>query len=325
MKRPAAVLAAAVAAGALAANVISPALLALAAGLVLIMSVAWAGLVLSARCVRVERTLSACEVPEDSPIGLRFTVRGLTWLPVTVEVEDHRGRWLRVSGGHASLELRVGRPGAYWLAPSRMRLRDGTGLFQRRLTAGRPEPLLILPTPLAWSRGRPIRPGLIDDLEPQGLRPYVPGTALTRIHWRSLARGRELHVRHLAASVDGIPLVVVDTFGAPSRAALHWAARTAAGCVLTLARGGGCRVLLPGDPSATSVCGTGDAWRTVHRRLATLGAPPAGYARPPAAATAALRVSVAAAPPTLTIDPPLPVGVLGRDSCVEPQCAPFPA
>jgi uncharacterized protein (DUF58 family) len=325
MKRPAAVLTAAVAACALAAGVISLALFALAAGLVFLMAAGWTGLIISARCLRVERSISASEVQEDAPIRVRFTVRGLRWLPVTLEVEDHRGGWLRVNGSDAALELRVGRPGAYSLAPSRMRLRDGTGLFERRLAVGRPEPLLILPAPVPWSRGGPIRPGLIDDLEPEGLRPYVSGTPLARVHWPSLARGEGLHVRHLAPPVDGMPLVVVDTVGAPSTAALHWAARTAAGYVLALAHNGGCRVLLPGDPGATSVFGSGDAWRTVHRRLATLGAHPSERARPPAG-TAALRVSVAAAPAVLVMAPALPAGILGRDPWVEPQqCSPRPA
>jgi uncharacterized protein (DUF58 family) len=313
MRRPVAVLSAAVGVGALAAGVASVALFALAVGLVLLMATGWAGLMLSMRYVRVERSISVSEVQEDAPLRVHFTVQGVLWLPVTVEIEDHRGGWARVTGGEASLELRVGQPGAYWLEPSRVRLRDASGMFEREQAAGRAEPLLILPAPLASSSARPARRELDDDLEPDGIRPYVPGTPLTRVHWPSLARGGGLHVRHVSAPPGGLPLVVVDTVGAASQAALHWAARIAAGSILTLARNGGCKVLLPGDPSATSVVGSGYAWRAVHRRLATLSASPSGPTRPVVASTAALRVSTAAAPPAPAPAGPIPAGILGRD------------
>lgn len=313
MKRPLAGLLAPVGASALAVAVASVALWALAVGLALLMATAWAALVLSTRWVRVERRIGVSQVQEDAALRVHFVVRGGRWLPVTIEVEDHRGAWARVKGRDASLELRIGQPGAYWLEPSRVRLHDVSGLFERELAAGRTEPLLILPAPLASSDARPTRPGLVDDLEPHGVRPYVPGTPLTRVHWPSLARGAGLQVRHQAPPADGLPLVVVDTVGAASLAALHWAARIAAGSVLTLARSGGCRVLLPGDPIATSVVGSGDAWRAVHRRLATLSASPSRFTRPVVAGTAALRVSAAAAPPSTAPALPLPAGILGRD------------
>jgi hypothetical protein len=114
-------------------------------------------------------------------------------------------------------------------------------------------------------------------------------------------------------------LVIVDTSGAASRAALDWAARTAAGYVLTLARAGGCRVLLPGDSRATSVVGCGGAWRAVHRRLATLDdvPPPVTAASKPL--TAAVRVRAAAAPPALSPAPPLPRGIAGAGRCPSDQ------
>jgi uncharacterized protein (DUF58 family) len=206
----------------------------------------------------------------------------------------------------------VGRRGAHWLAPSHVRLRDAVGIFERRLLAGRSEPLLILPTP----RGRaPVQPSHVPidhDPEPQGLRPYSPGTPLTRVHWPSLARGAGLQVRHFAPSLDGLPLVVVDTAGAPSSQALDWAARTAAGYILTLARNGGCRVLLPGDTNETSVTGVDGEWRAMQRRLAVLA--DAAPSRVPAPGARRLHVRAAAAPAGLTPAPPLPQRVLPRSS-----------
>ena len=106
------------------------------------------------------------------------------------------------------------------------------------------------------------------DPEPDGLRPYTPGTPINRVHWAGAARGGELQERHFATGRDQLPLVVVDTQGADA-AAVAWVARSAAGLVLALARAGGCRVLLPGDRVVTTIDDVG-AWPPIHRRLAAL-------------------------------------------------------
>jgi uncharacterized protein (DUF58 family) len=258
----------------------------------------------------VQRLICVSEVQEDTPIRVRFSVHGTRWLPVQVEVEDHMGGWAQTRGGGASVELSVNLPGPFWLAPSEVRLRDPVGVFQRRAVAGRPEPLLILPAPLGRPSIRPSHAACTDDPEPQGLRPYAPGTPLTRVHWPALARGAGLHVRHFAPPPERLPLVVVDTAGTRSPGALAWVARTAAGYVLWLARTGGCRVLLPGDTAATDVVGTGGAWRAVHRKLAMLAELPAPTPSPRAAGGVILRVRAATAPPSRVPAPPLPRGVL---------------
>jgi uncharacterized protein (DUF58 family) len=312
MRRPLTVLACAVAVAAGSAALASLALFALAVGLVLLVGAAWASLALGARRVTVQRTVPASEVQEDSALRLRFAVRRDAWLPVRLEIEDHSGGWLALEDRDVSVQLRVGRPGAFWLAPTRMRLRDPLGLFERRLLAGPAQPLLILPAPLSSASVHLRLRRRNDDPEPQGLQPYAPGMSLARIHWPALARGAGLHVRKFAAPRDGLPLVVVETAGATSRGALDWTARTAAGCILTLARKGGCRVLLPGDRDTMSVLGADDSWRRVHRRLATLGD------HPPLSApdgAAAVRVRAAAAPVELDRAPPLPDGVLAATEC----------
>jgi uncharacterized protein (DUF58 family) len=310
MKRPCAALMSAVGVAAASASLGSPALLAVAIGLVLLTGGAWAAVAVSAYALKVERRIGASEVQEDRPLRLCFRIRGRRWLPVRLEVQDHSGGWLAVGAGGASLEIHVGRPGAYRLAPTEVRVRDAIGMFELRRLAGRMEPLLILPAPTGHSSVKLPRSEVVEDPEPHGLRPYTPGMPLTRIHWPALARGAGLQVRHFAPASAGLPLVVVDTVGAAGPGALDWAARLAAGYVLALARNGGCRVLLPGDASATSVIGVGGEWRAVHRRLARLGDLPPGIASPPAARTAALSVYAAAAPGTLTPAPPLPDGVL---------------
>jgi uncharacterized protein (DUF58 family) len=310
MKRPCAALMSAVGVAGASASLGSSALLAVAIGLVLLTGAAWAAVALSARDLKVERTIGASEVQEDRPLRLCFRIRGRRWLPVRLEVQDHSGGWVAVSAGATTLEIRVARPGAYRLAPTEVRVRDAIGMFELRQAAGRTEPLLILPAPSEYSSVKLHRSEVIEDPEPHGLRPYAPGMPLTRIHWPALARGAGLQARHFAPASAGLPLVVVDTVGAAGPGALDWAARVAAGYILALACNGGCRVLLPGDANATSVTGVGADWRAVHRRLARLGDLPPGTASPPAARTAALAVSAATAPGALMPAPPLPAGVL---------------
>jgi uncharacterized protein (DUF58 family) len=291
------------------AGTASPALLAAGIGLLLVPGAAWVLLVSSARWVGLERSVVSCEVQEDAVVRVEFTVHAARWLPVHVEVEDHLGRWRAIERGRAHLELAVPRPGTYWLAPSRIRLRDATGTFERRLAAGRPEHLLVLPVPQCETIVRRSRLGLTDDPELQGLRSYVPGAPLAHIHWPALARGGELQVRHFAPPPCRLPLVVVDAAGSSRLEALDWLARIAAGHVLELARTGGCRVLFPGETTPTSVVGVGAAYRAVHRRLATLGTAVPGSQPRAAVPGGAVHLRATAAPAALPPAPPLPHGL----------------
>jgi uncharacterized protein (DUF58 family) len=288
-------------------GIASPALLAGGIGLLLVPGAAWVLLVSSARWVSLERSVAAREVQEDGVIRVHFTVRAARWLPVRVQVEDHLGGWRAIEGGRGYLELAVPRRGTYWLAPSRIRLRDATGTFERRLAAGRPEHILILPVPERGSIARRTRLGLTDETEPESLRSYVPGAPLARIHWPALAKGGELQVRHFAPPPCRLPLVVIDTAGTSRLEALDWLARTAADHILELARTGGCRVLLPGDSTPTSVVGVGVAWRAVHRRLATLATAPGRQPRAALPGTA-IHLRATGAPLALPPSSPLPHG-----------------
>jgi uncharacterized protein (DUF58 family) len=315
VRRPGEALLCAVLVGAAAAGTGSLALLALGTGVLLLTCAAWAALAVSARRVCVERRLSAAEVQEDASVHAHFTVCGPAWLPIRIEVEDHVGGWTAIEHRRTSLELAVRRPGAYLLAPTRVRLRDPFRVFERQSLAGRSERLLILPVPQRGSIAVPGHSGRADDPEPHGLKPYRPGTPVKHIHWPTLARGGELQARNFAPPQDRLPLVVVDTAGAERLEALDWAARTAAGHILTLARKGGCRVLLPGERKPTSVMGTGGEWRSVHRRLAALGDPAPRNARANNVGTTTICVRAAMAPRTLPPAPALPHGVLAAARC----------
>ena len=289
----------------------SLALFAVAVGLI-VLTVASATMVAVASSkVTVARMISPHETEEDAPIRLHFHVQGRTWLPVQIEIEDHAGGWIHVRESAAGVDLCVARRGPHWLGPSRLRLRDALGIFERRLLAGRPEPLLVLPAPDASPHDRVRHRVTVDEPELQGLAPYTPGAPLTRIHWPALARGAGLQVRRVASAQGGVPLVVVDTAGAPSREAIDWAARVAAGYILTLARHGGCRVLLPGESAETMVNGPAE-WRAMHRRLATISSSAPRDLRALAADTRVFHVRAADAPATIAPAPGLPRGVLPR-------------
>jgi uncharacterized protein (DUF58 family) len=299
MKRPLGLLLAAAALAVLAGAMPAPALMPVALGLALVTVAACAAVTLAAGRVTVTRTLAVREAREHEPIRLEFEVGGLWRLPVTLEARDSAGAWTPLGGG---LELTVPRRGAHRLAPSQLRVRDRLGIAHRRLTAGQPERLLILPAPQRGLLRAPATGPAAGDPEPDGLQPYAPGIPMTRIHWPTLARGAGLHARRVASGPHELPLVVIDTSGALQPGAIDWAARAAAGHVQRLAHNGGCRVRLPGDRRETTVADPG-AWRALHRRLALLAPAPATPAPP-----AAIRIAAAAAT-ALPPPPPLPPGV----------------
>jgi uncharacterized protein (DUF58 family) len=262
-------------AGALAvAGAALPSLTLFAAGCVLgfVTMAAAACVLLGARTIRISRRVPAREVEEDRALGVFVSVRHPRW-PLRVEAlvgSDWRplgAEWIRV-------DVHVGRRGPQELPPIRVRVTDPLGLADLRASVGPPVRILVLPRPNAdgWVT-RPLpKHDAGGDVEPGALRPYVPGTRLSRIHWASLARGGELMQRDVAKSATDTPIVVVDTQGVVDRDAVHWAARTAAAVVKRYAIRAGCRVLLPGDRRLSYISGDLHGWRDLHRRLALLQA-----------------------------------------------------
>jgi uncharacterized protein (DUF58 family) len=285
----------------------SPALMPAAVALPLVALGAWAAAALAARRIVVTRSVPVREAREDEALGVRFAVAGLGRLPVSVSARTSAGAWTPLGPHGGELELAIGRRGAYRLGPSSLRVRDALGIVERRVRVGRPEPLLILPAPDAGLLAAPRDGGAAGEPEPDGLRPYAPGTPLTRIHWPALARGAGLHARGVTPGSDDLPLVIVDTTGSPEPQAVDWAARAAAGHILRLFRAGGCRVALPGDRAPGKVTRPAE-WRAVQRRLAVLQ--PAAALPPAVDAARAIRVSAAAvALAALEPPPQLPPGV----------------
>jgi uncharacterized protein (DUF58 family) len=299
MTRPLALLLAAAALAFVAAALPSPALMPAAVGLAAVAAGAAGAVTVAARRVRAGRSLPLREARENEPLRMQFTIAGLGRLPVTLDAREASGAWTPLGTG---LELAIPRRGAYCIAPSTLRVRDRLGIAEKRVAAGPPERVLILPAPDA-GLVRAVAPGpAAGDPDPDGLQAYTPGIPVARVHWPALARGAGLHVRRVAAGPHELPLVVVDTSGRLAPGALDWAARAAAGHVLRLARSGGCRVLLSGDRHETTVEGPA-AWLAIHRRLAMLAPGPSTPA-PPGAIRIAAAAAAGPAPP-----PPLPPGV----------------
>jgi uncharacterized protein (DUF58 family) len=316
MKRGGGLLLAAVALAVVAGALASLALFVLAVGLLLVTLAAGASVALAARRLVVTRSIPQREVDEDQPVGVCFQVRGLGRLPLPVQLEAQADpdRWVPLGEGGGLVQLLVGRRGAWRLDPSRLRLRDGLGILEWPLVVGRPEPLLILPTPGLRVPIPPQPDGRAGEPELDGLEPYVPGTPISRVHWPALARGAGPQQRRLTAPAAGLPLVMVDTADTGNPGAVDWTTRTAAGAILRLVGTGGCRVLLPGDQVATTVTDLTAAWRGVHRRLALLqpGCPAAGRGPLQAGEAPVLHVRAARAPAEVRGAPsrPLPPGVV---------------
>jgi uncharacterized protein (DUF58 family) len=106
------------------------------------------------------------------------------------------------------------------------------------------------------------------DFELDGLRPYRPGTPASRIHWRSVARSDELIEHRMVSGGGRDPLVVLDTHMPEGSDELDRAIRAAASLCVHLAPGGGCNLLLPGDPRPARLDQGLRAWPDLHARLA---------------------------------------------------------
>ncbi len=98
------------------------------------------------------------------------------------------------------------RRGSYRLGPLRVRTGDPFGLFSSEMTVGAPTSVVVFPEVVALPHWR-LPPSPIDGTAPtkrryeaatplvSGVRPYVHGDAINRIHWLSSARHGALHVK----------------------------------------------------------------------------------------------------------------------------------
>lgn len=132
--------------------------------------------------------------------------------PTLVRLPDlgYGGRW------EWAVTVPTTRRGMWTLDPLRLWCTDPLGLVARRVTSSPPAHVAVCPDPSAESvpdsvpNPVDVRRGAIDTGvaglqeggdELQGLRPYVPGDRLSRLHWPALSRSGDLLVRHFADSL----------------------------------------------------------------------------------------------------------------------------
>jgi uncharacterized protein (DUF58 family) len=245
-------------------------------------AVAW--VTLGARGVRVRRTVAARRTLEEQPVAIELTVSaGRVPLPSGFVEDDLLPAGAPMRAGrrraHVRINARFARRGRKTLPPPRIVVRDPLGLATRVVVAGDVDEILVLPrlepvvaphgegdgTGLAARRGRPA---VAAEIDLDGLRPYRPGAAASRIFWPALARGGELMERRLRADGDTRPLIVVDPRAPLRPDDLDAAVRAAASLCVHLARAGGCALLLPGDRRPTALEPSLAAWPHLHVRLA---------------------------------------------------------
>jgi uncharacterized protein (DUF58 family) len=188
--------------------------------------------------------------------------------------------------GEVALETSFERRGRRELAPVALRIRDPFGLRAATIAGSQAAELVVLPRvePViapaqagGLSRqggaggGRGDDVGLdaeAVDFEIEGLRPYRVGSPASRIHWRTVARSRELVEHRLVSGGGSDPLVVLDAHEPSDPESLDRAVRAAASLCLHLARHGGSTLLLPGESRSRRLDRSLRGWPELHARLA---------------------------------------------------------
>jgi len=155
--------------------------------------------------------------PVGDTLTIAYTVRDPGRLPrVWLDVHSPATLPARLPGHALSLrpgqqrswtvEVPLTRRGHHRIEPAVIRTGDPLGLFEAYATVGsatsivvtpRVEPLPLFQLPPAPVQGASARPERTPHTTPlvSGVRPYVPGDAYNRIHWRTSARHGELQVK----------------------------------------------------------------------------------------------------------------------------------
>ncbi|HEX2087550.1 MAG TPA: DUF58 domain-containing protein [Solirubrobacteraceae bacterium] len=266
----------------------------------------------TARGVGVRRELGARRVVEEEPLDVSLQIAsGRLPLSTGLVADAFLREPVPLAAGRRSQRVRIvarfARRGRRALPPPAVVLRDPVGLVTRRVDAAEADEVLVLPrTERVRSVGagdeegrhRRGRPAIAAEVELDGVRELREGTPASRIYWPALARGAGLMERRLRAESDSTPLVVLDARGtADHEEELDKAVRACASLALSLARAGGCAVLLPGDRRATALDPTLGGWAHLHARLA-LVAPGGGPSMSGVAGRSGLVVYVAARVPS---------------------------
>lgn len=205
---------------------------ALAYALGLLFLTAWAWPRHAARGIAVRRTLDAGTPTVGEAFEERFEVSGSGRLPAPwVEVEDLS----RIPGYQPGRIISIGRRGRVsWTArgiyrargwvtfgPTRLRVREPFGLFEKQVRLGQRHQVLVHPrvrpipalmTPAVQPSGAAQRMGSWADYPPEtgGVREYLPGDAYGRIHWPLSQRHRQLMSKTFEQPLTADLWIVLD-------------------------------------------------------------------------------------------------------------------
>ena len=185
------------------------------------------------RGLRIERNLHLAWATVGDSLHEQLRVINSSWFPaVWVEILDLSATAvppLRLVSDVNPHSIRTRHPsylarqrGLYILGPTRLRTGDPFGICtlticdQHSSTVLVTPPLLSLPqlriVPGGWAGDQQRRRQIIErNISDAGIRDYLPGDNLRRIHWRASAHHDSLMVRHLEAAASGDWWLYVDT------------------------------------------------------------------------------------------------------------------
>src|SRR5690348_17074930 len=196
------------------------------------LSLLWLGL--STRGLSFKRSALGGRAQVGERVEERLALENHSWVPkLWVQVSDgstlpgHHAGYVSSVGPHQRIAWRARtvcrRRGRYTLGPVTASTGDPLGLFRRELALAPEHELLVLPPvlPLATfdlypgampGRGRGSQRSLQTTTNVVTVRNYVPGDALTRIHWPSTARLGQFMVKEfdLDPTIDVVIMLDLD-------------------------------------------------------------------------------------------------------------------
>jgi uncharacterized protein (DUF58 family) len=188
----------------------------------------------SMRGLKFVRTSVGARAQVGERIEERLALENHSWIPkLWVQIADastlpgHHAGYVSSVGPRQRISWRARtlcrQRGRYMLGPVVATTGDPLGLFRREVVLSQPAPLLVLPNVVALravplfagvmpGRGRGSQRSLHTSTNAVTVRGYVPGDALTRIHWNSTARHGQLMVKEfdLDPMIDVVALLDLD-------------------------------------------------------------------------------------------------------------------
>jgi uncharacterized protein (DUF58 family) len=184
------------------------------------------------RSLSIERKIQLAWATVGDSLHEQLKVINNSWLPaIWVEITDASATLaapIRLVSDVAPHTTRTRHPshlcrrrGLYTLGPTRLRTGDPFGIYTLTLYDQHSSTILVTPpllpltqlriAPGGWAGDQRRRRGALErDISDAGIRNYVPGDSLRRIHWHASAHYDSLIVRQLEAATSGDWWIFVD-------------------------------------------------------------------------------------------------------------------